>query len=204
MSKKFRSLVGAMLSASVCSSCMSSGLSKGVKWAVGVPVTGALVYLGGRKLGFWGTSRRKEVQLNYIAMDGEGNLLGDDNGNDDAPLSDEKRVARRAGEIKKLVKEEDYNKLKAFCDEVDKLDVWFRFEVGKDDVEVARRYLKEMLELIFVSGECDIFEREGKNDVGFCVSVPLCTFTISFRTNGKVVIIVDDKRCGVTRLVIII
>lgn len=113
MSKKFRTLVGAIISASICSSCTSSGLPNSVKWAVGVPMVGALVYCGGRKLGFWEANRRGKVS--YIGnMRGSVKLLGDSNDDDDDQPSNEEKVAKLAGEIEKLVGPDNYNVLEEF------------------------------------------------------------------------------------------
>ncbi len=196
MSKKFRTLVGAIISASICSSCMSSGLSKGVKWAVGVPVTGALVYFGGRKFGLWGANRRRGVQSNnYISnVDGDGSLLGGNNGNNDAQSSNEK-VAKRAEEIRELVGEDNYDKLKALYGKLQgnwgNVESFFSF--GKGGAGVVSSYLKDMFELIFVNGECGISETTYEGDVGFCVNILQCTFTIKFQANGGVSIVVSDR-----------
>ena len=207
MSKKFRTLVGAIISASICSSCTSSGLSKVVKWgAVGIPVTGAFVYFGGRKLGLWGANGRGEVHSNYSyinGMDENGDLLHD--GNDDAQSYNEGEVAKRAKKIKELVDENNYNTLKALYDQLqgnwENAESFLSFGAyGAEVTEVAKSYLKEMFELIFVSGVCGISERTYEDEVGFYVNILQCTFTIKFPEQGKVSIKVVDRRYNDTVL----
>ena len=213
MSKKFRTLVGAIISASICSSCTSSGLPKVVKWgAAGITVAGGM-YFGGRKFGLWGANRRRGVQSNnYISnVDGDSNLLGGNNDNDGAQLSNEEKVDICAEKIKGLVGENNYDKLKALYGKLQGnwgnvrnffsfVNYNSEFASSANVAEVAKSYLKEMFELIFVSGVCGISERTYEDEVGFYVNILQCTFTIKFPEQGKVSIKVGDRRVGDTVL----
>ena len=160
MSRKFRALVGAMLSASICSSCVSSGLSNGVKWAVGVPVTGALVYFG--RLGLLEMNRCKKVDICAKKIK---KLVGEDNYNvlkkfyelekENLENSDNPVGSKLASE-RLILKSSAYCNFcetgNTVCKDVNEVMSWFKD--GKSDLlDKVSDHLKFLFNSIFVSGD---------------------------------------------------